>query len=83
MRKPRDRATEICELLRRTPSPDVIRLQENLRMLEELRKRGVKIGPNYNLESPFCRRQQHGHKSQRLGSELRLKENPQKNHEST
>ena len=82
MRKPRDRATEICDLLKRTPSPDVVKLQENLRVLDELRKHGVKIGPNYNLESPFCRRERYGHKTQRVGSELRVKENLQKNQES-
>lgn len=44
---------DVDKIIADNPNVDSGQLQRNLEMLNELRKAGVKIGPNYTLESPF------------------------------
>ncbi len=45
----------IKKLIKKNPNVDAKVLARNLEVLGELQKSGIKIGPNYNLDSPFSR----------------------------
>lgn len=46
---------DISMIIKNNPKVDVATLNENLRLLRELKKNGLNIGPNYNLGSPYSR----------------------------
>jgi len=71
MRKRKKIQLDIEKLIAKNPSVDVEELARNLEVLQELQKKGIKIGPNYNLSSPFSRPESHGNKTESIGSTLR------------
>ncbi len=48
---------DLDKIIEDNPSIDAAKLQRNLEMIGEVKKAGVKVGPNYTLESPFSRSQ--------------------------
>lgn len=46
---------DLNKIVEHNPNIDTGQLQRNLQMIDELKKVGVKVGPNYTLESPFSR----------------------------
>ena len=70
MRKAKKIRIDINELIARNPSVDAGEVAHNLEVLEELKRRGVKVGPNYNLGSPFSRPEPGGKESEPRGSTL-------------
>jgi microsomal dipeptidase-like Zn-dependent dipeptidase len=53
--KMKKKPMDINKIIKNNPNIDTGQLQRNLHMLNELKRAGVKVGPNYNLESPFSR----------------------------
>jgi len=71
MGKPKKIQIDIDKLIEKNPAVNVEELARNLELLKELREKGVKIGPNYNLGSPFSRPESHSNKTKSMGSTLR------------
>ena len=46
---------DLNKIIEHNPNINTGQLQRNLQMINELKKAGVKVGPNYNLEFPFSR----------------------------
>jgi hypothetical protein len=53
MNKPPKNMVDIKKLIKKNPNIDVKELSRTFEVLRELQKRGIKIGPNYTLTSPF------------------------------
>ena len=74
MRKSRKNKFNIDKIVKQNPAVDAEELARNLEIIEELRKRGIKVGPNYNLGSPFLRPQPQN-ETEKMGSTLHLASN--------
>ena len=61
---------DLDKLVKNNPKVDLNQLTRTLQMLEELKKQGINVGPNYNLGSPFSRPDPRNKESQK-GSKLR------------
>jgi tRNA isopentenyl-2-thiomethyl-A-37 hydroxylase MiaE len=59
MNKPKRNTVDIKKLIKKNPNVNAEELAHNFEVLKELQKRGVKIGPNYTLGSPFSRPRLH------------------------
>lgn len=62
---------DIDKLIGKNPAVDAKELVRNLEILQELKKRGIKIGPNYNLGSPFSKPEPHSSEIDSAGTTLR------------
>jgi len=57
MKKAKSVKIDLNELSKKNPKIDTKHLAHTLKILGELQKHGVNIGPNYNLDSPFSQPQ--------------------------
>lgn len=71
MRKSKKIQIDIDKLIAKNPAINAEKLARNLEVLQELQRRGIKIGPNYNLESPFSRPTPSTHRTELKGSTFR------------
>jgi hypothetical protein len=58
------------EISKKNPNIDVSELSHAFAVLKELQKRGIKIGPNYTLGSPFSPPRLRNKKNRPIGSFL-------------
>lgn len=70
MKKAKSIKIDLNKLIEKNPKIDSQELAHTLKVLGELQKQGVNIGPNYNLGSPFSRPQPHSDEAESIGSEL-------------
>jgi len=73
MKKSKSPKINLDELIEKNPKIDSQQLANTLKILGDLQKQGVNIGPNYNLGSPFSQPIPHKSKSQNLPPKLEAK----------
>jgi len=61
---------DLDKIIEKNPAIDAKELVRNLEIIQELKKRGVKIGPNYNLGSPFSKPEPYNSETDSIGTTL-------------
>ena len=72
MKKTKSIKIDLDNLIRKNPKINSQEFADALKMIGELQKQGVNIGPNYNLGSPFSHPEPHD-EPQQIGTVLQPK----------
>lgn len=73
MKKAKSIKIDLNKLTEKNPKIDTQQLAHALRILGELQKHGINIGPNYNLGSPFSQPEPNSSNPPPMGSVLQPK----------
>lgn len=73
MKKTKSIKIDLDDITRKNPKINSQEFADALKMIGELQKQGVTIGPNYNLGSPFSQPEPQSGKPQSIGTVLQPK----------
>jgi hypothetical protein len=71
MSKSKKPKIDLNKIVKNNPDIDPGDLAQNLKIIQELRKSGVNVGPNYNLGSPFSKPGPDSKQTKPMGSALK------------
>jgi len=71
MTKSKKPQIDLNKIAKNNPRVDAEDLAQNLKIIQELRKSGVNVGPNYNLGSPFSKPGPDSKQTEPMGSALK------------